>query len=130
MTDNNSHPTPLRLLSFRLLQQRYGAIWAVYSTWGFTKKCYAHPIGPTHRLGRWISRNRFDQLHRYFTIRDSSINPPNDDEGFWWHLEPVASLIRLAFQQNWEPGSHLAIDESMTPFRGNSSHTEDEEQTY
>jgi hypothetical protein len=76
-----------------------------------------------HRLGRWINRHRFDQLHRYFIIRDGSVNPPNDNEDFWWHLEPMASIIRLAFQRNWEPGSHLAIDESMIPFRGNSSHT-------
>jgi hypothetical protein len=32
-------------------------------------------------------------------------------------------MIRLAFQQNWEPGSYLAIDESMISFRGNFSHT-------
>jgi hypothetical protein len=32
-------------------------------------------------------------------------------------------MIRLSFQQNWLPGSYLAIGESMIPFRGNSDHT-------
>jgi hypothetical protein len=32
-------------------------------------------------------------------------------------------MIRLAFQQNWELRPHLAIDESMISFGGNSSHT-------
>jgi Transposase IS4 len=35
----------------------------------------------------------------------------------------VASKIRLACQQNWELGSHLAIDEAMVPCGGHSSHT-------
>jgi hypothetical protein len=77
----------------------------------------------SHRLGRYLSIIRFDQIHRYFTLRDSSIYPRRKDESFTWHLEPVATKIRLSFQQNWLPGSHLAIDESMIPYRGNSDHT-------
>ena len=82
-----------------------------------------HYWSNTHRLGRWMGKNRFGQLHRYFTIRDTTISPRRNDEGFWWHLEPVASMIRLACHQSWELSSHLTIDEAIIPFRGNSSHT-------
>jgi hypothetical protein len=77
----------------------------------------------SYRLGSYMGRERFEQIHRYFTIRDGSIYPPRDDEDFTWHLEPVATMIRLSYQQNWSPGSHLAIDESMIPYRGKSDHT-------
>ena len=77
----------------------------------------------SHNLGQYMGRQRFEQIYRYFTIRDSSLYPRRKDEDFTWHLEPVATKIRLSFQQNWLPGSHLAIDESMIPYRGNSSHT-------
>jgi hypothetical protein len=77
----------------------------------------------SHRLGRYMGVERFDQIHRYFTIQDASIYPRRADEDFTWKLEPMANMTRLSFQQNWLPGSHLAIDESMIPFRGNSDHT-------
>jgi Transposase IS4 len=69
-----------------------------------------------------MGRERFEQIHRYFTIRDGSIYPRRAGEEFTWKLKPVALKIRLAFSQNWIPGSHLAIDESIIPFRGNSDH--------
>jgi Transposase IS4 len=74
-------------------------------------------------MGRWISGDRFRQLHRYFTIRDGTVNPETAGEDYTWHLEPIVTMIRLSFQQNWLPGSHLAIDKAMIPFRGNSEHT-------
>ena len=77
----------------------------------------------SHRLGSYIGRERFEQIHRYFTIRDGSLYPAISSEDFTWHLEPVATMIRLSYQQNWSPGSHLTIDESMIPFRGRSEHT-------
>ena len=77
----------------------------------------------SHRLGVYLSRTRFEQIHRYFTIRDGSVYPPFPNENFTWHLEPVATKIRLSYQQNWSPGSHLTIDESMIPYRGRSEHT-------
>ena len=43
-----------------------------------------------------MGKTRFQQTHRYFTIRDGSIYPPSESEDYWWHLEPVASMIRLA----------------------------------
>jgi hypothetical protein len=77
----------------------------------------------SHKLGQYMGRERFEQIHRYFTIRDGSLYPRKKDEDFTWHLEPVATKMRLSFQQNWLPGSHLAIDESMIPYRGKSDHT-------
>ena len=77
----------------------------------------------SHRLGSYISRERFEQIHRYFTIRDSSVYPAISKENFTWHLEPVATIIRLSCQQNWSPGSHFTIDESMILYRGRSEHT-------
>ena len=54
----------------------------------------------SHRLNVYLSKTRFEQIHRYFTIRDGSVYPPFPNENFTWHLEPVATMIRLSCQQN------------------------------
>jgi Transposase IS4 len=72
----------------------------------------------THRLGRFLGLKRFDQIHRYFTIRDEVSWPKQINEPFTWRLEPIANLIRQNCRQNWSPSSHLCIDEAMVSFRG------------
>jgi hypothetical protein len=79
--------------------------------------------GDSHRLGRYISNVRFEQLHRFFTIRDSIVFPQQETEGWFFKLEPVLSIIRANCIQMWRPGSHLAVDEAMCPYTGRSSHT-------
>jgi hypothetical protein len=78
---------------------------------------------PPSRLATVISKNRFDQLHRYIHIRDKYTHPQTEQEGFHWKVEPIATMIRTNCQQNWLPATHVAIDEAMLPFRGRSEDT-------
>ena len=48
----------------------------------------------SHKLGAFLSKTRFEQVHRYFIIRDGSVYPAAPNEDFTWHLEPVASMVR------------------------------------
>ena len=34
----------------------------------------------SHRLGRFLSKGRYDQIHRYFTLRDSCIHPKRPED--------------------------------------------------
>jgi len=76
----------------------------------------------THCLGESLSRIRFEQIHRYFTLRDGSIHPLREGESFAWRVEPVATIIRQNCSTNWLPSSHLAIDEAMVPYTGRTLH--------
>jgi Transposase IS4 len=71
-----------------------------------------------HRLGRFLGLKRFDQIHRYFTIRDEFSSPKQTGEPFTWKLEPIATLIRQNCRQNWSLSSYLCIDKAMVFYRG------------
>jgi hypothetical protein len=70
-----------------------------------------------------MSRNQFDQLHRYLHIRNKHTEPQMTQEGFHWKVEPMATIIRTNCQQNWLPATHICIDEAMLPFSGRSEGT-------
>ena len=76
----------------------------------------------THRLGQYMSRNRFDQIHRYFSTRDTTTHPRQPNECFAWKLEPISTILRQNIFRNWSPGTHVAIDEAMIAFRGRTLH--------
>lgn len=76
----------------------------------------------THRLGRFMGLKRWEQIHRYFTLRHPD-NPKTEDENWLWKLEPILTAIRRNCHINWLLGSRVAIDEAMIPFRGRSPHT-------
>jgi hypothetical protein len=75
------------------------------------------------RLASVMSKTRFDQLHRYLHIRDKHKEPQTAQEGFYWKVEPIATIIRKNCQQNWLPATHISIDEAMLPFSGRSEDT-------
>ena len=77
----------------------------------------------SHHLKECFSLERFQQIHRYFTLRDRSIRPRENGESFAWSVEPVATIIRQNCSANWLPSSHLAIDEAMISYQGRSTHT-------
>ena len=77
----------------------------------------------SHHLNESLSLERFQQIHRYLTLRDQSIHPQEAGESFAWHVEPITSIIRRNCSANWTPSSHLAIDEAMIPYQGRSKHT-------
>lgn len=65
---------------------------------------------------------RWEQIHRYFTLRDDAINPRKEGECFAYRVEPIATQIKRNIQASMVPASHLSIDESMISFRGRSIH--------
>jgi Transposase IS4 len=76
----------------------------------------------SHKLGRFLSMKRFQQIHRYFTIRDEFSFPCRSDETFAYKLDPLATQIRQNCRANWSPSSHLTVDESMAAYRGRTYH--------
>jgi Transposase IS4 len=78
--------------------------------------------GSLQHLGESLGLKRFQQIHRYFTLRDRSIRPRQEGESFAWPVEPIASIIRRNCRTNWTSSSHIAIDEAMIPYSGRSIH--------
>jgi Transposase IS4 len=73
-------------------------------------------------LNQFLSLTRFQQIHRYFTLRDEFIHPRQENETFAWQVEPIASTVKENCKAFWRPSSHLAIDEAMIAYRGRTSH--------
>ena len=73
-------------------------------------------------LSRFMSLVRFEQIHRYFTLRDRNLNPKKEEETFAWQVEPVASIVKSNCKTLWSPCSHLAIDEAMIAYKGRTHH--------
>jgi Transposase IS4 len=61
---------------------------------------------------------RYDQIHRYFTLRDGAVEPKKEEEIFAWKVEPVASIVKQNCKALWLSSSHLAVDEAMIAYRG------------
>ena len=77
----------------------------------------------TGYLRKFISLVRFEQIHRYFHLRDCHADPIRPEEPWWVKLEPVASLIREAFKKAYLPSSEVTVDEAMEKFEGRNAHT-------
>ena len=73
----------------------------------------------THNLGRFMKRNRWEQIHRFWTIHDE---PLTSEQPWFMKLEPLLSNIRSNCQQAVSPSFSIAIDEGMIRFRGRSKH--------
>ena len=73
-------------------------------------------------LRQFMSLKRFQQIHRYFTLRDRSIHPRKEGETFTWSVEPITTTVKQNCSAFWSPSSHLAIDESMILYGGRTKH--------
>jgi Transposase IS4 len=73
-------------------------------------------------LKEYISLIRFQQIHRFFILRDKTIMPRTENETFAWQIEPIASIVKQNCKTLWLPSSHLAIDEAMIAYRDRTSH--------
>jgi Transposase IS4 len=69
-----------------------------------------------------MSLVRFEQIHRYFTLRDRHLNLKKEEETFVWQVEPVASIVKSNCKTLWSPCSYLAIDEAVIAYRGRTYH--------
>jgi hypothetical protein len=45
-------------------------------------------------LTQFLSLKRFQQIHRYFTLRDKSVHPRQDEETFAWSVEPIGAIVK------------------------------------
>jgi len=79
---------------------------------------------PTHEISRYMSQYRFEQLKRYFHVSPINQNIPRPTRQQWAQkVQPLASQLEKAFQQDLIPASHVSVDEIMVRFTGRSSHT-------
>ena len=69
-----------------------------------------------------MSLTRFQQIHRYFTLRDKSVHPRQEGETFAWPVEPIASIVKQNCSTLWVSSSYLAIDEVMIHYQGRMHH--------
>jgi hypothetical protein len=90
--------------------------------------------GPIHTLSKHMSLNRYENLRRYLHVSKPaskmSESPQShledsseDEELWWWRLEPMISTFREGCQRYLTPGTAVAIDEIMVRFHGRSSDT-------
>jgi Transposase IS4 len=77
---------------------------------------------------RYMSKFRWDQIHRFLTFNIESTNlPQNEPQSittpWFYRIEPVHSIIRANCIQAVTPSSWIVVDEAMVPFSGRSLHT-------
>ena len=78
---------------------------------------------PFHRIGMYLSQNRFEQLKRYFHISEP-YNPGSLPQSCWYFkVAPLANLLQARYQHYFLPSSDVAVDEMMVQFTGRSAHT-------
>ena len=78
---------------------------------------------PFHCIGMYLSRNRFEQLKRYFPVSEP-YNPGSLPQSCWYFMvAPVADLLQTWYQQYFVSSSDVAVDEMMVRFTGRYAHT-------
>ena len=73
-------------------------------------------------LDEFINLVRYEQIHRYFTFRDRTTVPRKNQETFTWQVESIGVMVKQNCKKNWQPSSHLVVDETMIAYRGHSFH--------
>jgi Transposase IS4 len=76
-----------------------------------------------HNLGKFMCRDRFEQIHRFFSLNDENTIPPPPNAPWFHRIQRISELIRQACQDAYTPSSHIAIDEAMVAFKGRSKDT-------
>ena len=51
-------------------------------------------------LGEFLSLVRYEQIHRYFTLRDCTTVPREDHETFAWQVESIGIMIKQNYKNN------------------------------
>ena len=74
--------------------------------------------GTEHKLSRYISCNRFQQIDRY--IRCTT--PWEDDDGMPYttfdRVDELSEYLRILCRRYYKPGCYLAVDETIERFMG------------
>lgn len=72
-----------------------------------------------HPFTRYMSRNRFDYLHRWVSPWDTRNPTSNPFE----RVQSWSTVLQARSMQWWVPGSELSVDEAMVRFAGRSIYT-------
>ncbi|XP_069127706.1 piggyBac transposable element-derived protein 4-like [Argopecten irradians] len=69
---------------------------------------------------RVMSRNRFQDLQRYFHLSDNTTQPPRGDPRYdrLNKVRPVIDMARANFRERYQPGQHQSVDEGMVKYKG------------
>ena len=67
-----------------------------------------------------MSRNRYEQLTRYFHLNDSTKNPPRGSPGHdkLHKVRPILENAKRKFPEHYEPHMNIAVDEAMIKYKG------------
>ena len=67
-----------------------------------------------------ISRNRFEEITRYFHLVDNSTLPQRGQPGFHrlQKVKGVLDMVRERFTGVYSPHACISVDEAMIPFKG------------
>ena len=67
-----------------------------------------------------MSRDRYDMIHRFFHVYDSSLQPTRDSENYdpLFKVRPFLDHVRHNCLSLYKPQRQLSVDEAMVGFRG------------
>ena len=74
------------------------------------------------RLGKFISKTRWEQIHRFFKINPKGMKR-QPDQPWWYKVDPLLTTVRQNIKNAVSPASWLAVDELMIPFQGRTKHS-------
>jgi hypothetical protein len=74
------------------------------------------------RFGRFMSRDRFNQILRALHFNDNSTAMPYGHADFdkLHKIRPLLDAVNKSFSFAWNLGGHVSVDEGMVGFRGRS----------
>ena len=70
-----------------------------------------------------MTKNRFENISRFFHFNDSSVEPRRGDDGFdrLYKVRPILTHFNAKIQELYQPGKHISVDEGMIGFKGRLS---------
>jgi len=74
--------------------------------------------GSEHIVKKYISRVRFEQLDRYFRCTEPWSDDDPTPRSTFDRVDKLAEHIRLTCRKLYNPGTHLAVDETIERFMG------------
>ena len=70
-----------------------------------------------------MTKNRFENISRFFHFNDSSVEPRQGDDGFdcLYKVRPILTHFNAKIQELYKPGKRISVDEGMIGFKGRLS---------
>ena len=88
-------------------------------------RCYwsRRPVLNIPAISEIMSRNRYEQITRYFHLNDCSQNPPrtSPDHDKLHKVRPILDNAKQQFASHYQPHKNLCVDEAMIKYKGRCS---------